>query len=286
LSNLPVKPSPTSEFQQLTGRGKVGGNGAVLYLVLAILLFVSSFESGMAIAENTIELDESERAWLKKHSVIRVAPDPDFAPVEWFNDSGNYQGMSSDYIRLLEEKLGVRFEIISVASWKAVLDMARQKKVDVLTALARTPQREVYLNFSQPYLSMNGAIFSNRELPAIRSLTDLKGYRVAVVEGYLWDELLTPYAEDLSLNRFHDLQTALISTSRDVTDVTVGLHVTSLFAIKKEGLHELSLVTTLPQEIDLNFGVRKDWLPLVEILNKALASISPAQHAAIRQVWV
>jgi len=286
MSNLMVKSVPTSEFQQFTRMEKADGNRVISYLSLVILLFAGCLVNDLAFAGKTIELDASQRAWLEKHPVIRVAPDPDFAPVEWFNDSGSYQGISSDYIRIFEEKLGVRFEIVSVANWKDVLILARQKKIDVLTALASTPQREAYLSFSQPYLSMKGAIFSNREFLTIRSLTDLKGYRVAVVEGYLWDELLTPYAGDLALNRFHDLQTALISTSREVTDFTVGFHVTSLFSIKREGLHELSLVTTLPQEIGLNFGVRKDWQPLVGILDKVLASISPAQHASIKRLWV
>jgi len=262
------------------------GSSAISCLGLVILLFAVFLVNDIALAENTIELDEAERSWLKKHPVIRVAPDPDFAPVEWFNDVGSYQGISSDYIRIVEEKLGLRIEVVAADSWKDVLDLAQRNKIDILTAVARTPQRETYLSFSQPYLSMNGAIFSNREFPNVQALADLAGHRVAVVEGYLWDELLTPFTGDLSLNRFHDLETALISTSREVTDFTVGFRVTSLFSIKKEGLHELSLVTTLPREIHLSFAVRKDWAPLVGILNKILNSMTAQQHAAIRQLWV
>ena len=259
---------------------------AKFYLALVIMALTSHAVSAPATTEPSVILDQQEQAWLKTHPVIRIAPDPDFAPVGWFNKVGNYQGMNSNYIGLLENKLGIVFEVVRARDWQSVLDMARREEVDIVTPIARTSQREAYLLFSNTYINMKGVIVSNKDLPQVHSLADLKGYKVAVVEGYLWDDELTPFQDVIDIDRFHDLQTALISTSRGVTDVTVSALDSIRFESRKEGILNLKVVAELQKEINLNFGVRKDWPQLVSILNKSLASISPSERTAIREQWV
>jgi len=164
--------------------------------------------------------------------------------------------------------------------------MVKQKQIDVLTAVARTPQRDAFLLYSDPYLHMQGVIVANERLSPVNSIDDLLPYKVAVVEGYVWDDVLSPRANEISVNRFSDLKTALVSTSRSVTDVTVSFRDAALFMINKEGLVDLNISGILPQVTKEGFGVRKDWLPLVSILNKGLASINSAERDAIREKWV
>ena len=256
------------------------------HLAMMLVFLAGQVVAEPLATEASVMLDAREQAWIQAHPVIRIAPDPNFAPIEWFNHSGDYQGMTSDYIRLLEKQLGIRFEVVAAPNWKTVIGMARDRQVDMLTAIARTPQRDTYLLFSQPYISMQGAVISNQDLPLIHTLDDLEGYKVAVVEGYLWDDLLTPHAGEIAINRFHDLQTALFSTSRGVTDVAVSALDSARFVMRKEGLVDLKVVTMLPQKIELHFGVRNDQPLLVSILNKGLLSISPQQHTAIREQWL
>lgn len=45
-------------------------------------------------------LNVSERTWLKAHPVIRLAPDPNFPPVEYFDKDGTYRGITADYVAL------------------------------------------------------------------------------------------------------------------------------------------------------------------------------------------
>jgi ABC-type amino acid transport substrate-binding protein len=254
-----------------------------LLVLFAVLLQVSVAPAAVG---RSINLNESERAWLEAHPVIRIAPDPDFAPYEWFNNAGDYQGITSDYIRLLEKKLGVQFVIVTAPTWSAVIEMAKQRQVDVLPAVTRTPQRDAYLIYSDPYIFMQGVLIANERLASINSLDGLVPYKVAVVEGYVWDDILTPRETEIAINRFTDLQTALVSTSRSVTDVTVTFQDAALYMINKEGLVDLIVSATLPQLTEIGFGVRNDWLPLVSILNKALASINADERNAIREKWI
>jgi two-component system sensor histidine kinase EvgS len=45
-------------------------------------------------AATTIDLTAAERKWLEDHPVLRVAPDPDDPPLEFFDKQGRYQGLA------------------------------------------------------------------------------------------------------------------------------------------------------------------------------------------------
>jgi signal transduction histidine kinase len=196
-----------------------------------------------------------------------------------------YNGITADYVALLEQKLGVRFEVVRGEDWSDILAMVRAREVDALTAIIRTTQREQYLAFSKPYFFSTRAIFSNQNLSNIETVEDLKGYKVAVVKGSWMDEKLSQLT-GMSLNRFQDLSTALIATSRGVTDLTASALESTRYIRSREGLLDLAIVSELPEQIELSIGVRNDWRPLVGILNKALASISAEETAAIRAKWL
>jgi len=39
--------------------------------------------------------------------------DSAYAPYEWLDKEGNYVGMAVDYLHLVEQKIGLRFEIVA-----------------------------------------------------------------------------------------------------------------------------------------------------------------------------
>ena len=230
-------------------------------------------------------LTEDERQWLVAHPVVRIAPDPNFAPIEWFNQEGIYSGVTADYIKLLEQRLGIELEVVRGANWSDILERVKQRKVDALSGIIRTEQREDFLVFTQPYFRLKRAIFSDREIEGISTLKDLSGYKIAVVKGGWMDEQLSALP-DMSVNRFQDLTTALIATSRGVTDVTGSALDSSAFLRRQQGLLDLQPIAELQEEIELSIGVRNDWPQLASILEKALATVTPDEQAAIRARWL
>ena len=279
----------------LFGRGRDGrlhGDTMTMrFLILACCCLAGWLNVTAAVGQTSaspvpeIALTAAEQTWLDQHPVIRVAPDPNFAPIEWFNLQGDYSGVTADYLRILKQRLGIRFEVVRGDNWNDILAMVRNREVDALTAIIRTEQREEYLSFTRPYFILARAIFATRELKDIETLADLQGYKIAVVKGSWMDEQLST-RPGMSINRFQDLTTALIATSRGVTDVVGSALDTSSFLRRREGLLNLSPVAELAEKIELSIGVRSDWVPLAGILDKALASIGAEETATIRATWL
>ena len=118
----------------------------VIRICFFLLVWVTSMPLFAQItAHNSLNigiyLTEQEKIWLQAYPIIRVGMDHEYAPYEWLNKDGNFVGLAVDYLRLLEQKLGVRFEIMKGKSWSDVVEMGKKGEIDVLTSIVQTPER-------------------------------------------------------------------------------------------------------------------------------------------------
>ena len=74
---------------------------------ICITLMIGFFpqQSSSQSNNNEIGLTEEEIEWIKEHPTLRLAPDPDFPPLEYFDKGNGYSGIAADFIRLLEKKI-------------------------------------------------------------------------------------------------------------------------------------------------------------------------------------
>ena len=249
-------------------------------LVVTVLALISS-----AVHSDELWLSDAERQWLEKHPEIRLGVDRQWLPFEAI-EQGNYQGIASDYMRLLEERLGIRLEVQQELNWSEVLQAAQQQQLDLLSAAAATPEREQYLLFTDPYLTFPMVIIARDTAPVIQQLNDLINMRVGVVENYFSHETLKTNHPELTLITFASLEAALQAVSLGEIDVFVGNLASVSYSIGEQGLSNLKVAADTPYQFRLSMAVRKDWPELVGILNKALATIDQATHAQIQQNWI
>jgi len=257
--------------------------GTIFSLIALIFLLLSTLVSVGYASSAEIDLSPMEKQWLKEHPVIHLAPDPNFAPIEWFTLEGQFKGISADYVALIEQKLGIKFEVVHADSWSIVMDMARNRQVDLLAAAATSPQREEFLVFTEPHINVAGVLISAKDF---NSIEELIGHKVAVVVDYIWDDLLTYHKTDLRLVRVEDTLTGLELTALGAVDAMVSDLATVTHIIKEEGFTNLAIVSRLDRNLELSFAVRDDWPELHTILNKAVASLTVEEKEAIIAKWI
>jgi signal transduction histidine kinase len=252
-----------------------------------ILLFCISLLLPLAgktfASTNAIILTEKEQKWLQKHPQIRIAPDPDFAPFEWFSRDGIYKGIAADYVQLIEERLNIKFRIVQANDWSQVRGLAQAREVDVLPAVARTPQREKDFLFTESYISVKGVIVTSK---GYENIQQLLGKRIVVVDGYVWDEWITYHNYDVDLYRVGTTLNGLELAALGVVDAMVSDLASVTYLIRENGLSNLSVVPGIDKNLELRFGVRNDWPELKSILDKAIASLTVEENEAIKARWL
>ncbi len=233
-----------------------------------------------------ISLTQSEREWLAKHPQMRLGIDPAWQPIEFFSEQGEYQGISSEYMGYLSEILAIKMTPLRDLSWEAVLEQVERGEVDVLPAVAKTEEKERYLNFTEPYISFPLVIFSRNDAAYINSLDDLKGRQILVEKGYLAHDILQRDYPMLSLILVSTAQEALQRLAQGEGDVYVGNLVQASYVIAERGYTNLKVAAPTGYAYDLSIGVRKDWPELIPLLQQGLDTLSAEQKTAIQQKWL
>ncbi len=234
-------------------------------------------------------LTDEERAWLAQHPVIRVSNEADYPPFD-YRIAGKPAGYSVELVELLAERLGVELEYIQ-DSWSNMLKMAEDGKLDLLHTIFKYPQeREKYLEFTHPYKEVINVIVMRNDVVGIDKLKDLKGHRVAVVRDDSLVDVVKQVVPEKQIVYFDSYREALKAVAAGEADVTLTElptathHIHSLFLPNLVITGKTDALGGRDQRYRL--AVRKDWAVFVDILNKALSSLSMQDYKRLEDKWL
>lgn len=230
-------------------------------------------------------LTKEERQWLKAHPVIQVGSDPFWAPLEYIGKDGQVKGMAIDYLKILERKLGIRFNIVKGLPFYKLLNMAEERSIDMLLSAAQTPERQKYLSFTSSYISSPIVIFSRPDMPYVGGLGGLSGKKVAVIQSASIHESLNRDHPEISLVPVSDIHQALSMLGKDVVAYIESPIIMSYY-IMAYGDSMVKVVGDTPYNYHLAMASRNDWPIFTRILQRALNSISQQEQNAIYQKWI
>jgi ABC-type amino acid transport substrate-binding protein len=191
-----------------------------------------------AVANDKVLLTPEERQWLtQRDGRIRIGIT--IIPPQILRNDGTYKGLAIDYIRLMEHKLGCRFELVPFTTWNEVIQAARDRRIDMIFAAQRTSERLEYLLFTEPYLELPNMILVRKDRQAGSSLKEMKGWSVAVSEGSAVHEFLKSESGYLDLRPVHDELSGLMKVSMGEVDAMVVEISRASYYIEKAGLLNL-----------------------------------------------
>jgi len=258
-----------------------------LFLIsLVLFLFIPS---GYAIeSDSDISfLTSAEREWLEKHPTINLAPDPEFSPIEFIDETGEYKGIAADYVRLIEKKLGVKINILKFDNWTEVLEKTKKRENDMWGAATPTARRLDYMLFTKPLIKLPSIILVKKNVDkSLNSIESFKGMRIAVIEGYAIQDYLTKKYPELKIDTVPDIQTGLKKVSFGLVDAMAANIAIATYYIEKEGIANLRIAGEVGYINKWALASRSDWPTLNVILDKALAQISEAERKTIYRKWV
>lgn len=229
---------------------------------------------------------EEEKQWLKEHPVIRIAPAPNYPPLDFFDKFGNYKGISADYMKLIEDDLDIKFDVVRCKNWDEVLEKARNREIDLIPAAAQTPQREEYLNHTEPFLVYPGVYITRNDYNDIEDISDITNKKVAIVSGYVWEEFFNTNHQDIEIIKINTIKEGIREVSMGNIDVMIGTLPIILYYMKEEGIHNLKIAGETGYYIKSSILMRKDWPIFTNIIKKSLANISDKDKIEINNKWI
>ncbi|MBI9101238.1 MAG: transporter substrate-binding domain-containing protein [Spirochaetales bacterium] len=235
----------------------------------------------------SLSLTPEEVRWIEEHPKIVISGPQNFPPFHFYNEEGDGQGIASDYVKNILNRIDVEAVNRVDIPWAEVLRQAKTHEIDLVACAARNPEREEYLLFTEPILSFPLVIISRDDSPFISGLEDLHDVHVAVIEKNIINDWLRQDGINIVPHYFDSPKESLEALSNGLVDAYIENLGAASYLINKYGLTNLKVAApTKYGNYDLYIAVRDDWPELVSIINKGLAALSPLEHSEIRNEWL
>ncbi len=239
-----------------------------------------------------LDLTVEEQEVMKRYPKLLMGVGTAFPPFQFVTKElgqHEFRGIVSDTIKLIEERTGVSMVPVFDISFKEALKRGKQGEIDIFPAVANTPKRREFLNFTEPYISYPLVIISRDDSQFIGSLSDLKNKRVAIIKHLAnYSKLSTEYAHlDINYHFVMDVKSVLTAVSLNEADYAISNLAVASYLINTLGLSNLKVSAPTPWKNNkLSMGVRSDEPLLLSIIQKALNSITIEEMQSITQKWI
>ena len=255
--------------------------------IVAALAAAATLHLPAPPAPPSLELTHEEFQWLEAHAnQIRIAPLPDSPPIDFIGETGQPDGLTTDYIRLIEQQLGVRFVQIKCDSWREILKELHTNEIDLMGSIQNTPDRRKFLRFTKPYLSLPNVILTRKDRSDTLDIDSIKNLKIAVVDQSATHGWLMNVRPEYTLLPVTDAASGFRMLSFNEADAMVTDLGVASYYIEEMGISNLRVAGGIDYPWELCLASRSDWPLLNSILNKALAQISNDQRRAIQQKWI
>jgi len=227
--------------------------------LLALIVSAASLVAAMptAIAD---ELDDILQA-----GVVKIGVPQDLPPFGSLGKDGQLEGYDVDVAKLLAKELGVKLELVPVASINRVPFLLTGKVDLVISSLGVNPERAKVISFSDAYAPFFSGVFGDAKAQ-VKSAADLAGKTIGVTRGTLEESELTKSApKNATIRRFDDNNATIAALlSGDVELIATGSAVAATLAQKNPGKIEKKFVI---MDSPAHIGVRRGQYDLVAWLN-------------------
>lgn len=235
--------------------------------------------------QSGLTLTAQEKAFLKSHPQISLGVMPSWPPMNFIDELGKPSGIGADYVKALNEILGGVLKI-TPAPFAQSLAKIKTKEIDAMMDVSPKPEREEFINFTRPYLTIPHVIIAKRDGPYHADEQDLSHKTLALEKGFYSIKYFRAKDPTIKIKEYPNTALALDAVARGRADAYAGNRAVATWIMEKELMQNLMVQGRIkrPGSI-LAIGVRKDWPELAAILDKALAALPVEQVREIQRRW-
>jgi PAS domain S-box-containing protein len=237
--------------------------------------------------ESTVStLTGAERKWLSEHASFSLGIDSMWAPFEFLDDSGEYSGITADYIKYAEQELNIDFTPTLGMSWSDGFEQFKQGKIDIMSAVFYTEERAESINFTKSYFTIPSVLVIKKTAFYAENLSSLHGKNLGVVKGFAFKNLIHQDHPKINIVNVGSVEDGLKKLQSGEIDAFIDSIAVINYEMNRNEIDDLVITSFTPYTLKLNMAVRKGLEPLVSILNKTFASMTEKQKAAIANNWL
>ena len=234
---------------------------------------------------NPLHLTPEEQQYLAGKKRITMCVDPDWMPLEKI-ENGHHIGMTAEYMALFADRIGKPIVLVPTRNWTESIAYAKARKCDIFSLAMPTPEREVYMNFTRPYLDIPLVMAAKNETPFVDDVSAITEKKIGIVRGYAFNELLRKRYPKMQIVDVDSVTDGLTRVVEGKIFGFIGTLATVGYTIQKEFVGELKVSGKFDERWKLGIGARNDEPLLAAIFDKAIASVDTVTQQKILNNWI
>ncbi len=239
------------------------------------------------VSDTILSLSANQIDFLDKLGKLKLGYLKNWAPLEYQDKKGQFEGINSEVIDHIKAHLKIDFVPIGYNNWTELLSALKSGEVDIVGSVAKSNSREKNILFTNSYWPTSWAIVSRFEHAGLFSLNQLSNLKVAVVKGYDVKDKLLSITPSIKIIQVDDTRSGVVAVEEEKADIFINKLMTLSALMKSEGYHDLNL--SLLPEISTqqsHFGVNPKYKELIPLLNIALTQLDQTKKQDIYLKWI
>ena len=228
-------------------------------------------------------LTESERHWLRQHRTIRHGIISNQMLFEYVDSSGQYRGLTSDYIAIISEQLDIDFEPFFFSDLTALSKGIRKNQVDLASYL---PPPRGKLSYSEPVIEMPIALFGRQDSALIVGIESIRDERVVIEKPSKAQHILSKLYPQIAVSYVDTPAEGIQAVLAGNADIFIHNVFSVEFYTRKLGLPQLKTVSNTPYTFEIAFAVTEELRPFIPIVQKVISGLSKRERQLIFDKWV
>jgi len=239
---------------------------------------------GFVYDPDKVYLSKKEKEYLQKHKIFNVCIDPNWPPIEYF-ENGKSKGIAQDVLKIVANKLNVKFNIIKTDSWKESMKLFKEGKCQILSAAIKTKEREKFAYFTKPYLTYKMAFITRQGTPFINSIEEVLDKTLARQKSSALIEILKQKYPNIKILKTETTLDAFKAVAEGKAYYTLAILPVASY-INYKYLLNLQVSGYSDINYNISMAVNKKYPYLYSVLSKALSTIKPNEINSITKKYM
>jgi diguanylate cyclase (GGDEF)-like protein/PAS domain S-box-containing protein len=238
--------------------------------------------------KNNLNLTKDELTYIKNKKEITYCIDPNWMPFEKIIDS-KHIGITSDYFKIFEKKIGIPLKLIPTSSWSESLSYVKNRKCDIISLLAETSKRKEYLDFTNTYIQSPLVIVTRNDelfISEIPDISNLKNKQIGIVKDYAYIDILKKKYPNINIYEVKNVEDGLNKVKNKELYGFIDTLTTVSYVIQNKFISQVKISGKIDENWDLGIGVRNDEPLLGNIFNKAISTLTFEDKQLIFNKWI
>jgi len=237
-----------------------------------------------------LALSDEERAYISSLPVLRVSNELDWPPFD-FAQSGTPRGYSIDVINMLAEMTGIKVRFINGYSWPELTQQFLEGEIDLLHSVIPAAETSGIGLSGLGYAKLPYALATRPGADTPSELAQMAGKTLAIPSGWSIIPAIRSRFPDINIVETDTTLQSLELVAAGEVDAALDTEVIMRYLARHYFLGDFDY--HLAQDSDksmfpdtLHILVPANRQQLRDLLDKAIAAITPAQREYLEQSWL